>query len=124
MKIKEQKQSVLETIRDCLSDGFRVYYPGQHKGNCTEEYIVVSLAGSSQLLNVSSERPLYNIMLFVPFRNYSRLEKMLSEVKEKMKQLYPRLEYAGNETEPYYEESNSSWMLSFQYQGIRKIERW
>lgn len=121
----EEIPSIIKDIRDCIDGhGIKTYNPGQHKGDCTEPYIVVSLNGVTSLLNVSSERPLYMLMVYVPWNNYSMLEQITYNVKQWLKELYPMIEYAGNETPAYYSSDNKSYMVSFQYQGIRKIERW
>ncbi len=105
-------------------DGTEVYMPGQKKGECINEYIVVKKSGAMQEYIVSSERPMYDIMCYVPGNNYSRLESFVFETKQKLKELFPIISYAGNETESYYDESVKAHMISFMYQGIRKIENW
>ena len=114
-------KKIIDTLRD---DGFDIYEPGQHKGECKKEYIVVKFDGSITEMNVSSERPLFTLMCYVPENKYSILEQMVYDVKQTMKKIYPILSYVGNETASYYEEKNKSHMISFQYQGIRKIENW
>lgn len=114
--------SILTEIRDTLSeDGTDVYFPEQHKGECIKEYIVVKGSGTVSL-TVSSEFALYTIILYVPKNKYSRLEDFKMETKQKMKQLYPKLMYIGNETETFYDDSVKGHMTSFQYQNCRKIE--
>lgn len=117
--------SVLKKIRDVLrEDGTEVYFPTQHKGQCLKEYIVIKLDGTNEELTVSSERPLYTIMCYVPENKYSRLEEFVFETKQKMKELFPMLMYAGNETPSFYDSDVKGNMKSFQYQGCRKIENW
>lgn len=115
--------SILTQIRDCLEeDGTDVYFPSQHKGNCIKEYVVVKEDGATTVYGVSSERPIYTIMCYVPENNYSRLEPFVLEIKKKMKQIFPLVMYLGNETSSYYDEEIRGHMISFQYQGCRKIE--
>ena len=115
--------SILKSIRDVLEkDGTKVYFPTQHKGDCLEKYLVVKLDGSNIEMTVSSERPIYTIMCYVPKNEYSTLENFVYETKQKMKQIYPLVMYAGNETPSYYDEQIQGHMISFQYQGCRKIE--
>lgn len=115
--------SIINEIYDTLSKGGKeVFYPGQHKGECTKEYIVVKNSGTVSL-NVSSEFALYTIMLYVPKNEYSRLEDFSFEVKQMLKKMYPKTMYVGNETETYYDEIVKGHMKSFQYQNCRKIER-
>lgn len=114
---------ILKQIRKVLSeDGTKVYFPSQHKGECTEKYIVVKHDGATEEFTVSSERPIYTIMCYVPYENYGQLEQFVLETKQKMKKLYPLVMYVGNDTPSIYENDIKSHMISFQYQGCRKIE--
>lgn len=117
--------SVLKTIRKELEkDGTEVYFPGQHKGECLNEYIVVKLDGANEEITVSSERPLYTIMCYVPENKYSRLESFIEETKQKMKKVFPLVMYVGNETPSFYDSDIKGHMISFQYQGCRKLNNW
>lgn len=115
--------SVLKQIYDCLKkDGFDVYFPSQHKGECIEPYVVVKMEGVYTPLTVSSERPIYTILVYVPENRYSVLEQIIFETKQSLKKIYPLIEYIGNETASYWEEEVKATMVSFQYYGCRKIE--
>lgn len=117
--------SILKQTYDLLKqNGYDVYFPAQHKGECEKEYIVIKLEDAPEELNVSSERPIYTIMCYVPERNYSLLETMIYDVKQVLKRMFPTLMYAGNQTPSFYDEKTKSHMISFQYQGIRKINNW
>lgn len=117
--------SILKTIRDELEkDGTSVFFPTQHKGECLKEYIVVKVDGAVSEQTVSSERTLYTILCYVPENNYSRLEELVRETKAKMKKVFPLVMYVGNETPSFYDSDIKAHMISFQYQGCRKIENW
>lgn len=117
---------ILKQMRDVLETVYPTYFPSQHKGDCIEPYIVIKQAGTvdsySGLLNISSERPLYTIMCYVPVNEYSKLDDMVLNVKQTMKALYPLLMYAGNQTPSFYDDTINGHMVSFQYQNCRKIE--
>ena len=116
--------SVINQIYDNLKNsGFDVYYPGQKKGECRTNYVVIKNDGSISLVGISSERPVYTIMCYVPENKYSQLNEYELEVKEVMRKLYPMVMYAGNETPSYYDNNVKGHMVSFQYYGIRKIEQ-
>lgn len=113
---------IIKQIYDNIKEaGFDVYFPTQHKGECKKRYVVIKQSGVYKPLNVSTERPLYTIMCYVPENNYSDLEKMIRVVKQSMRKLFPMLFYAGNETESFYDEDVKAHMVSFQYQGERKL---
>lgn len=121
----KEKKPVLKQIYDVLKqDGFDVYFPSQKSGECLKEYVVIKFVGSASELNVSSERPIYEFMVYVPTNRYSIFEQYIFDIKQTLKQLYPLISYAGNETSSYYDETVKGHMVSFQYQGIRKINNW
>lgn len=114
--------SLLKDAWDLLKDvGFNPFMPGQHKGECIEPYVVVKLSGVLPL-EVSSERPIYTFLVYVPENEYTKLETNVFAIKQELKKLYPRIMYAGNETESFYDEQIKAHMISFQYYGIRKLE--
>lgn len=116
--------SVIKQIIDVIEDTIKTYMPSQHKGECVEPYAVVKLDGVTSLYNISSERPLYTIMIYVPYNQYSKLEEYSIKIKQEMKKLFPLVMYIGNETPSYYDDAVKGHMISFQYQGIRKIENY
>ena len=104
------------------TDEVKAYLPGYHKGDCIEPYIVLKTEGAVKVEGISSERPIYTVMCYVPFNRYTELEQMVYDVKQRMKSLYPMVRYEGNETPSYYDSTVKGHMISFQYLGIRKIE--
>lgn len=118
-------KEVSKQIYDLLKqNNFDVYFPSQHKGECISKYVVVKHDGVYQPLKVSSERPIYTIMCYVPEQSYSELESFVLEIKRTMKMIFPLVMYLGNETPSYYDDSVKGHMISFQYYGTRKIENW
>lgn len=114
--------SLLKDAWNLLKDaGFNPFMPEQHKGECIEPYVVVKLSGVLPL-EVSSERPIYTFLVYVPEKEYTKLETNVFAIKQELKKLYPRIMYAGNETESFYDEQIKAHMISFQYYGIRKLE--
>lgn len=119
------QKSVLKQVIDCLKEqDVDAYFPGQHKGECVIKYTVVKKEGAVASETVSSERPIYTLMCYVPYNKYSELEDYVNELRTKMKKVFPLVMYVGNETPSYYDESVNGHMISFQYQGCRKIENW
>ena len=116
--------SILKKIFDCLKEVEDTFLPGTHEGDCVNPYYVVKMSGSQDQLTVSSERPVYEILCYVPPRQYTYLENMIYNAKQKMKEIYPLVMYAGNETEPFFDENVNGWMVSFQYLGCRKLENY
>ena len=118
-------KEVSKQIYDLLKqNNFDVYFPSQHKGECISKYVVIKHDGAYQPLTVSSERPIYTIMCYVPEQSYPGLESFVLEIKRIMKSVFPLVMYAGNETPSYYDDSVKGHMISFQYYGTRKIKNW
>lgn len=119
-------KSILKTIADVLKEDGKtdVFFSSQHKGECIKEYIVVKMDGVTDEIVVSSERPIYTILCYVPINNYSRLEQFVAETKQKLKKVFPLIMYVGNETPSFYDNDVKGHMISFQYQGCRKKENW
>ena len=115
--------TVIQKIKDKLSeDGTEVYFPSYHKGECSKPYIVVKHAGAVDIPNISSDRPLYDIMLYVPENKYSFLEEFRNKTMSKLKTLFPMIKFVdGSDVGTIYEEEIKAHMLSIQYQGIRKL---
>ena len=118
--------SIIKKLIDTLNeDGTEVNMPLQHKGECINKYIVVKMEGVAGNLNVSSERPIYTIMCYVPENRYSDLEQFVYETKIKMKKMFPLLMYnQGSETPSFYDETVKGHMISFQYLNCKKVENW
>lgn len=114
---------ILKQIYDCLkNDGFDVYFPAQHKGDCKSPYVVIKDGGTIEVANISSERTLFVFMCYVPVDQYSKLEPYVWDVKYSLRGIYPLIMYAGNETESYYDDDVKGHMVSFQYQGARRLK--
>lgn len=114
--------SRLKDIYDCLKDNqVEVYFPGQHKGECTSNYVVVRDATSVKSLSFSTMIHYYDVLCYVPQQRFGDLEPFLEEVKKVMKQLVPMIKPADSETGSFYDESNKGWMKSVQYQNYRQI---
>ena len=80
-------------------------------------------AGKSTFLRVlSKDLEPDTGFVYVPENEYTKLETNVFAIKQELKKLYPRIMYAGNETESFYDEQIKAHMISFQYYGIRKLE--
>lgn len=114
--------SRLKDIYDCLKNNqVEVYFPGQHKGECTSNYVVVRDTTSVKSLSFSTMIHYYDVLCYVPQQRFGDLEPFLEEVKKAMKQLVPMIKPADSETGSFYDESNKGWMKSVQYQNYRQI---
>ena len=113
--------SIIKQMYDVLAEYEDVFFPSQHKGNCISPYYVVKMDGATAETSISSERPLFSVLCYVPRNKYSYLEIMRDNAKKAMRTLFPMLMYVGNETSSIYDEDIDGHMISFQYQACRKI---
>jgi len=105
------------------TSGFSVYSPGTKSGECTSPYIVVRSAGITQVETVSSNRALYDILVYIPKNRYSAMEPYLDSVKEAMDGLFPMIRPTHTQTTPYFDDAIKAWMVSIQYQNYQKKTR-
>lgn len=103
------------------SDGFDVYSPGQHQGECLNPYIVVKDAGLNPLYSFSSSQVLYDVMCYVPQDKFSTLEPYVEKVKESMKKLYPAIIPVNFQTASFLDDTVKGHMISVQYKNNRKF---
>lgn len=102
-------------------EGFDVYSPGQHQGECTSPYVVVKDMGVSQFVTFSSNRALYDIMCYVPKDHFSQLEPFVHKLKSSMSKMYPMIRPAHYETPSFYDDTVKGHMISVQYINYRKF---
>ena len=106
--------------RHLKTQGFSVYSPGQHQGECTESYVVIRSSTSTAKLLFTSHTDVYDIMCYVPRDKYSNLEDYVMSVKQAMKSLYPTLIPTQNETASYYDDQVKGHMVSIEYRNSVK----
>lgn len=118
-----EKESVLRQIYDHLKEsGFDVYFPAQHQGDCTSDYVVVGYDGAIKVEGISTEQALYSILCYVPKNRYSYLTDFSESVKESLRDLFPLIRQTGNETSGYYAEEIDGHMVSIEYTNFRKLK--
>ena len=103
-------------IYDCLKTaGIDVYSPGQHDGTCTSPYAVVRFAGRYKKVNYSTNDVTYEILCYVPVKNYTMLDTFSSQVKTAMIELWPMVKTKHNELPDYLDDDLQAHMRTLQY---------
>lgn len=102
-------------------EGFDVYPPGIKVGDCTKEYVVVKNDGSTRHTGISTDDDFYAVMCYVPKQSYSRLERLVQEVKVAMKKMEPMILPYGSQTPSYYDDSVKAHMISIEYKNYKKM---
>lgn len=116
------EQSRLQDIYVFLQEkGFNVYFPAQKVGECTESYVVVKDASTSQFGEYSSTVTYYDLMCYVPKDQFSQLEPFVDSVDEAMKGMRPMIKPTYSRTPSFYDEDAKAYMISTQYKNYRQI---
>lgn len=103
--------------------GYDVYSPGTKEGECKKPYIVVKDAGVSKAMSISSSVALYDILVYLPKNQYSRLEPFMRQLKKDMDGLWPMMRPTHQQTTAFYDDSVKAWMSSTTYQNYIKNKR-
>lgn len=101
--------------------GYDIYAPGTKVGECTKPYIVVKNDGSYKHANFSTDRDMYAVMCYVPKGQYSKLEPMILQVKEDMKELEPMILQYGEQQPSYYDDTYKAHYITIEYENYKKI---
>lgn len=109
-----------DIYKHLTKEGFDVYSPGQHEGECTSPYVVVKDAGASPLGNFSSTQNLYDIMCYVPKDNFSQLEPFVQRLEMAMVKMYPTIRPVHFKTASFYDDTVKGHMISVQYINYKK----
>ena len=120
MKQNSRWYDIFMHLKEC---GYDVYSPGNKEGECKKPYIVVKDAGSSKTPSMSSSIALFDILLYMPRNQYSRLEPFVKGVEEVMDGLWPMIRPAHFRTTAFYDDSVKAWMVSIQYKNYQKNKR-
>lgn len=102
-------------------EGFEVYSPGQHEGECTSPYVVVKDDGTTQFGSFSSTKSLYEVLCYVPKDHFSSLESFVHRVETSMIRLYPVVRPAHYKTPSFYDDTVKGHMVSVQYIHYKKL---
>lgn len=100
--------------------GFDVRSPGQSKGDCENEYLVVKSEGQSPHGEFSTNDSLYSIMCYVPSKRYSRLDDYIMEVQIAMKGLYPLVKPTGEVSGSFYDDNFKAYYLKIVYKNYKR----
>lgn len=103
--------------------GIAVYSPEVKTGECTSPYVVVKNAGRVVSNTVSSSQDLYDLMCYVPAKQYSTLEGFVDRVETAIDELFPMIRSNHFRTASFYDDSVKAHMMSTQYVNWKKNTR-
>lgn len=116
-----QNTRLLDIVVYLQNQGFDVYLPGKHQGECIEPYVVVRTGVTTQFNQFSSTVTYYDVMCYVPGATPSQLDTFVEEVKTSMKGLAPMIRPTYEISEAYYDDSVKGHMRSITYINYRKV---
>lgn len=120
--MKYLADTIAKMIYDNLkSEGFDVYFPGQHVGVCKSRYVVVKPGMDIPYVDYSTNIIYYDLLLYVPQRNFSSYAGFLNDVEKAMTKIFPTLRCTNNRSQPYFDDSVKGWMVSTEYVNYRKV---
>lgn len=115
--------SQYEHIFNVLKKKYDVYSPAQHKGQCLSPYLVLKHNGVTPYENYTSERYLWDILIYIPFDAYSTLEDFAKDVRKTiLSELYPMLRIVNVMSVPFYDDTIKAYMVSIQCESFTKNE--
>lgn len=118
----EYEQDRIQDIYTHLKNqGFEVYFPSQHQGECLTAYVVIKGDLNTQFREYSSTVQYYDLLCYVPKDKFSTLYPFVESVKTAMKALFPMIKPAFYDTASYYDEEIKGHMVSVQYLNYRKM---
>ena len=107
-------QDIYKTLKQ---SGFNVFSPGQHKGDCLENYVVVKQDGETSVSGFSSNAVYYKLLCYFPQNSYSSSEIFIQNIKQAMKSLYPMVTYTNQQDPPFFDEGVKGWMIALRYKN-------
>ena len=101
-------------------NGWAAFAPGQHTGFCTEPYIVLRLAGSQNIDGISSYFDLYELLLYVPYGQYSTVEALQKALKALLHRFKPTVDIYDDFDYTYDDDEVKGYQSGITYRVIKK----
>lgn len=101
-------------------NGWAVFAPGQHTGFCAEPYIVLRLAGSQDIDGISSYFDLYELLLYVPYGQYSTVETAQKALKALLCRYRPAVAVYDDFDYTFNDDDVKGYQSSITYRAIKK----
>lgn len=117
----DYEKTVWEQINDHLkAEGFEVYSPSTKVGVCERPYLVVITDTGTTHPMFSTDIDLYSIICHVPINQYSKLEKLVLNVKLSMAKLKPLVKSNGYRSPNFVDDAIKAHTISIQYSNYKK----
>ena len=98
------------------------YFPGQHRGECEESFVIVM--EGTQMPSINSNRigqQVMDFMIFVPLNSYIAIDPYVKKIRAALKEL-PYLRKTGGETPIITDDEKEAYTMSIEYVLQKKLE--
>lgn len=117
----DYENTVWEQIYQHLeAEGFEVYSPSTKIGVCERPYLVVTIDTGNAHPVYSTNIDLYTILCYVPLNQYSKLERLVLNVRKSMAKLKPLVKSNGFMTPSFADDVIKAHMVSLQFVNYKK----
>lgn len=110
-----------QIYRHLKDNGFDVYSIGQHKGICTNPYIVIKENGESEIAGTSLTNDIVELLIYYPVGIYSKLNEYKQSILYTMK-LLKGIRRVVEPMPTIIDDDKKAYMTSFTFRKIKTKE--
>ena len=110
-----------QIYRHLKDNGFDVYSIGQHKGICTNPYIVIKENGESEIAGTSLTNDIVELLIYYPVGTYSKLNEYKQSILYTMK-LLKGIRRLVEPMPTIIDDDKKAYMTSFTFRKIKTKE--
>ena len=110
-----------QIYRHLKDNGFDVYSIGQHKGICTNPYIVIKENGESEIVGTSLTNDIVELLIYYPVGTYSKLNEYKQSILYTMK-LLKGIRRVIEPMPTIIDDDKKAYMTSFTFRKIKTKE--
>ena len=110
-----------QIYRHLKDNGFDVYSIGQHKGICTNPYIVIKENGESEIAGTSLTNDIVELLIYYPVGTYSKLNEYKQSILYAMK-LLKGIRRVVEPMPTIIDDDKKAYMTSFTFRKIKTKE--
>ena len=110
-----------QIYRHLKDNGFDVYSIGQHKGICTNPYIIIKENGESEIAGTSLTNDVVELLIYYPVGTYSKLNEYKQSILYTMK-LLKGIRRVVEPMPTIIDDDKKAYMTSFTFRKIKTKE--
>ena len=110
-----------QIYRHLKDNGFDVYSIGQHKGICTNPYIIIKENGESEIAGTSLTNDIVELLIYYPVGTYSKLNEYKQSILYTMK-LLKGIRRIVEPMPTIIDDDKKAYMTSFTFRKIKTKE--